>query len=182
MPVPRTNLKPPATLERGVQLSRRHSAGDGPRRSPTFLFEHRNGIGDRLTRVDQIGQSGGNSVAEKRVDLAYNAISQFTSLARYKDTDGGGSARWVPCHFLARQHDGCHAGLLKSRPCGQLALIRFLFRAALRLLLLPRRDFPGRPHIFSCAPAAPNGAPEWLQTNLPLPSLPLFAAGLPRPR
>ncbi len=44
-----------------------------------------------------------------------------------------------------------------SQPCGQLALIRFLFRAALCLLLLPRRDFAGRPHI-SCAAAAPNGA------------------------
>ncbi|MHB8974986.1 MAG: RHS repeat-associated core domain-containing protein, partial [Pirellulaceae bacterium] len=44
---------------------------------------------DRLTRVDQIGQTGGNSVAEKRVDLAYNAIDEFTSIARYKDTDGG---------------------------------------------------------------------------------------------
>ena len=51
----------------------------------------------------------------------------------------------------------CQAGLLKSRPCGQLALIRFLFRAALCLLLLPCGDFPGQPHI-SCAPAAPNGA------------------------
>ena len=28
-------------------------------------------------------------MAEKRVDLAYNAIGQFTSIARYKDTDGG---------------------------------------------------------------------------------------------
>ncbi len=43
----------------------------------------------RLTCVDQIGQTGGNSVAEKRVDLGYNALGQFTSIARYKDTDGG---------------------------------------------------------------------------------------------
>jgi RHS repeat-associated protein len=44
---------------------------------------------DRLTRVDQTGQTGGNTVSEKRVDLAYNAIGQSTSIARYKDTDGG---------------------------------------------------------------------------------------------
>ncbi len=43
----------------------------------------------RLTRVDQTGQAGGNSVADKRVDLGYNALGQFTSIARYKDTDGG---------------------------------------------------------------------------------------------
>jgi YD repeat-containing protein len=45
----------------------------------------------RLTRVDQAPQSGGNSVSEKRVDLTYNAIGQFTSIVRYKDTDGGTS-------------------------------------------------------------------------------------------
>ena len=28
-------------------------------------------------------------MAEKRVDLAYNALGAFTSIARYKDTDGG---------------------------------------------------------------------------------------------
>jgi RHS repeat-associated protein len=44
---------------------------------------------NQLTRLDQTGQSGGNSVAEKRIDFAYNAIGQFTSIARYKDTTGG---------------------------------------------------------------------------------------------
>ncbi len=53
-----------------------------------FLNTYTHDALDRLTRVDQVGQ-GGNSVAEKRVDLAYNAISEFTSIARYKDTDGG---------------------------------------------------------------------------------------------
>jgi len=53
-----------------------------------FLNTYTHDALDRLTRVDQTGQ-GGNSVAEKRVDLAYNAISAFTSIARYKDTDGG---------------------------------------------------------------------------------------------
>jgi len=53
-----------------------------------FLNTYTHDALDRLTRVDQTGQ-GGNTVAEKRVDLAYNAISQFTSIARYKDTDGG---------------------------------------------------------------------------------------------
>jgi RHS repeat-associated protein len=42
----------------------------------------------RLTRIDQAGQSDGNAVSEKRIDL-YNAASQFTTLIRYKDLDGG---------------------------------------------------------------------------------------------
>jgi RHS repeat-associated protein len=44
---------------------------------------------NQLTRLAQTGQSGGNNVAEKRIDFAYNAIGQFTSIARYKDTTGG---------------------------------------------------------------------------------------------
>ncbi len=43
----------------------------------------------RVTKITQTGQSGGNTVAEKRVDLAYNAGDALTSVARYKDTDGG---------------------------------------------------------------------------------------------
>ena len=43
----------------------------------------------RLTRVDQEGQTSGNTVHEKRVDFSYNAISQFTEIARFNDTAGG---------------------------------------------------------------------------------------------
>jgi YD repeat-containing protein len=43
----------------------------------------------RLTTVTQDSQTGGNSVADKRVDLAYNAIGQFTSIVRYNDVAGG---------------------------------------------------------------------------------------------
>jgi len=43
----------------------------------------------RLIRLDQEGQAGGATVAEKRFGFAYNAAGLFTSLARYKDTDGG---------------------------------------------------------------------------------------------
>ena len=30
-----------------------------------------------------------NTVGEKRVDFSYNVLDQFTSIARYKDADGG---------------------------------------------------------------------------------------------
>ena len=39
----------------------------------------------RTTRIEQTGQTGGNSVADKRVDLAYNAVGQFTAIDRYAD-------------------------------------------------------------------------------------------------
>jgi RHS repeat-associated protein len=53
----------------------------------TFTFDNLN----RMTRIDQQGQSGGNTVAEKRIDLAYNALGQFTSIVRYKAVAGGTS-------------------------------------------------------------------------------------------
>ncbi|MFO0903211.1 MAG: RHS repeat-associated core domain-containing protein [Pirellulales bacterium] len=36
----------------------------------------------RLTRVDQLGQTGGNSVAAKRVDFTYNALGEFATITR----------------------------------------------------------------------------------------------------
>ena len=41
----------------------------------------------RLTRVPQETQYGGNTVASKRVDFAYNALGQFTDLDRYASRD-----------------------------------------------------------------------------------------------
>ncbi|MBM4002523.1 MAG: hypothetical protein FJ295_04435 [Planctomycetes bacterium] len=53
----------------------------------TYTFDGLNCI----TRVDQQGQTGGNTVAEKRVDFSYNALGQFTTIARYKAVAGGTS-------------------------------------------------------------------------------------------
>jgi hypothetical protein len=39
----------------------------------------------RMTRIEQSGQSGGNTVAEKRIDLTYDAASQWQSITRYAD-------------------------------------------------------------------------------------------------
>jgi len=45
---------------------------------------------NRMTQVTQAGQSGGNSVAEKRVDFTYDAEDKglLTGLSRYADTAG----------------------------------------------------------------------------------------------
>jgi hypothetical protein len=44
---------------------------------------------DDLYRLTQVKQedNGGNAVADKRVDFAYNALSQFTGIARYQSLD-----------------------------------------------------------------------------------------------
>jgi YD repeat-containing protein len=39
----------------------------------------------RMRRIEQHGVSGGNAVAEKRVDLDYDAASQWQSITRYTD-------------------------------------------------------------------------------------------------
>jgi RHS repeat-associated protein len=53
---------------------------------------------NRMTRVDQ-QSNGGNSVAEKRIDFSYNSLGQFTSIARYKDIDGGSTNEVVTSSF-----------------------------------------------------------------------------------
>src|SRR5258708_20879163 len=43
---------------------------------------------NRVTTVTQAQQTGGNSVAAKRVNFAYNTDGQYTSISRYADTTG----------------------------------------------------------------------------------------------
>ncbi len=39
----------------------------------------------RMTPIEQSGQSGGDAVAEKRIDLSYDAASQWQTITRYAD-------------------------------------------------------------------------------------------------
>src|SRR5688572_26684379 len=48
----------------------------------TYAYDNLN----RMTQVIQQSQSGGNAVAPKRIDFAYNAAGQFTQLDRYQST------------------------------------------------------------------------------------------------
>ena len=43
---------------------------------------------DRVTRIEQYGVSGGNAVAEKRVDFTYDAAGQSDRMTRYADLNG----------------------------------------------------------------------------------------------
>jgi hypothetical protein len=54
----------------------------------------------RMVQIDQSGVQGGNTVAEKRVNFAYNAAGQFTSIDRYKDTSGGSGNLVVETDFV----------------------------------------------------------------------------------
>jgi RHS repeat-associated protein len=42
----------------------------------------------RLTELNQDGQTGGNTVAEKLVNFSYNSSGQYTEIARFNDLDG----------------------------------------------------------------------------------------------
>jgi len=42
----------------------------------------------RMTGIQQHGVSGGNAVADKRIDLAYNAAGQFSAISRYANIAG----------------------------------------------------------------------------------------------
>ena len=53
-----------------------------------FLNEYTYDNLARMTRIEQSGQEGGNAVAEKRIDLAYDAASQWDTIARYADLAG----------------------------------------------------------------------------------------------
>ena len=42
----------------------------------------------QMTRIEQTGESGGNSVADKRIDLTYDALGRFDTITRYEDLAG----------------------------------------------------------------------------------------------
>ena len=42
----------------------------------------------RITQITQQSQTGGNAVASKRVDFAYNGVGQYTSVTRFADLAG----------------------------------------------------------------------------------------------
>jgi RHS repeat-associated protein len=50
-----------------------------------FVTEYTYDALRRMTRIQQHGVSGGNAVAEKRIDLTYDAASQWQSITRYAD-------------------------------------------------------------------------------------------------
>jgi RHS repeat-associated protein len=52
---------------------------------------------NRMTQVIQQGQSGGNAVAAKRVDLTYNAAGQFDVISRFQST--GTTAPVATSHY-----------------------------------------------------------------------------------
>ena len=64
-----------------------------------YLTTYQYDVDNRVTRVQQVGQTGGNTVAQKRVDLVYNGIDELTTLTRYKSTAGGSSNEVATSNF-----------------------------------------------------------------------------------
>ena len=56
----------------------------------------------RVTRLEQADQSGGNVVADKRIDFAYDAGGAFTKITRYADLDDQRARRHQPLRL--RRH------------------------------------------------------------------------------
>ena len=71
----------------------------------TYQYDGRN----RVERIEQAGQTGGNTVAEKLVLLKYDGNGQYTEIDRYKDTSGGSTNRVV-----LSTYDRTDAGRLKE--------------------------------------------------------------------
>ncbi|GIW91994.1 MAG: hypothetical protein KatS3mg110_0035 [Pirellulaceae bacterium] len=53
-----------------------------------FVNDYTYDLLNRMTRVDQSCVAGGHAVAEKRVDMAYNSLGQFTQIVRYRALSG----------------------------------------------------------------------------------------------
>ena len=81
--------------------------------SADFQNQYRYDVLYRLTRVDQMGKTGGNRVAEQRVDLACNTLGQFMNIVRYQYTDGG-SANEVWETLMGHVHLILQAGQNKA--------------------------------------------------------------------
>jgi YD repeat-containing protein len=69
-------------------LGRRTSLAAEVDATDDFLNTYAYDALSRMTQLTQAGQSGGNTVAEKRVDLAYNAAGAFSTIVRYADLAG----------------------------------------------------------------------------------------------
>jgi hypothetical protein len=79
----------------------------------SYVYDNLN----RLARIDQAGQTGG-AVAEKRVDLAYDAAGQWTAITRYADAAGTGLVATGSYTFDA---DGRITGLGYAQDAAALA-------------------------------------------------------------
>lgn len=53
-----------------------------------FLNNYAYDADGQLTQIKQQGQTGGNTVAAKRVDLTYTAIGELYTVSRYANTAG----------------------------------------------------------------------------------------------
>jgi hypothetical protein len=82
------------SIPRVVLSARYDAAGDMTSQSATiagtadFANSYTFDADQRLTTVQQQRQSGGDNVASKEIDYAYNSVGQFTGIAYYNQLSG----------------------------------------------------------------------------------------------
>jgi RHS repeat-associated protein len=84
----------------------------------------------RLTRLEQSGQLGGNGVPDKRVDLSYNAVGQFTTIERYEDLAG---TQLVATSNYSYDNAGRLTGLSHTKGANTLADYTWSYDAGARV-------------------------------------------------
>jgi YD repeat-containing protein len=83
----------------------------------------------QMTRVTQSGVSGGDAVAEKRVDFTYDADGQFSTIARYNALSGG-SGNEVATSTYGYDNAGRLTSLTHAHGTATLAGYQFQYDAA----------------------------------------------------
>jgi len=85
---------------------------------------------DRMTGIQQTGVTGGNAVADKRIEFAYNAANQFSTISRYEDLT---ATSLVAASDYTFDHAGRLTGLTHSQPGNVLADYGWTFDTGGRL-------------------------------------------------
>jgi len=85
---------------------------------------------DRMIGIQQTGVTGGNAVADKRIDLAYNAANQFSTISRYEDLT---ATTLVAASDYSLDNAGRLTGLTHSQPGSVLADYGWTFDTGGRL-------------------------------------------------
>jgi RHS repeat-associated protein len=135
-----------AALAQPVTLNQAFDAGS--RRTNLFAAigttaDFKNDFGyDNLNRpatITQQGQSGGNAIAEKRVDFGYNAAGQTNSLTRFADLAG---TQIVAASTLGYDGAGQLTSLVHAKGSTVFAGYGFAYDASHRMTSLTNSAYP----------------------------------------
>jgi RHS repeat-associated protein len=101
---------------------------------------------NRLTVLTQQGQSGGNTVADKRIDLAYNADGQTSTITRYANLTG---TQLVAATTYGYDGAGQLTSLVHAKAATVFAGYGFAFDAANRMTALTNSTYPSEDATYT---------------------------------